>query len=108
LRLHDSPTNVMEPLLKSASSVQLGYFDLQALSKYCCCSVRWLRDRLVDTMCPLPHHRIGGKILIRKDDFDRWMQNFQSATSPAVLDNVVDDVLKGLVAKRPRQSERSR
>jgi hypothetical protein len=79
---------------------QPGYFDLRALSEYSCCSVRWLLDRLVDRVCPLPHHRIGGKILVGKDDFDTWMHHFRSVDGSAAMDAIVDDVLTGLAANK--------
>ena len=47
-----------------------GYFDLKALAAYSSCSVRWLRDRLVDRLHPLPHYRIEGKILVKREEFD--------------------------------------
>ncbi len=52
-----------------------GYFDLQALAAYSSCSVRWLRDRLVDRLRPLPHYRIEGKILVKREEFDHWLSS---------------------------------
>jgi hypothetical protein len=65
--------------LPTASALQLpGYLDLKALAGYSSCSVRWLRDRLTDPLAPLPCHRIGGKILIRREDFDVWINQFSN------------------------------
>ena len=58
---------------ETLSPVQPGYFDLKALATYSCCSVRWLRDRLVDRAHPLTHYRVGGKLLVKRDEFDCWM-----------------------------------
>lgn len=79
--------------------VRPGYFDLQALSVYSCCSVRWLRDRLIDKICPLPHHRVEGKILVKREDFDVWMQHFRKADASADLDLLVEDALSSLLIK---------
>ncbi len=55
--------------------IEPGYFDLQALAAYSSCSVRWLRDRLVDRLRPLPHYRIEGKILVKREEFDHWLSS---------------------------------
>ena len=86
--------------LREASLGYPGYFDLQALADYSSCSVRWLRDRLIDPLAPLPHHRIGGKILIRREDFDVWMSQFRTVRPSAELSTLVDDVLGDLFNKQ--------
>lgn len=73
---------------------QPGYFDLKALAAYSCCSVRWLRDRLVDRTHPLPHHRVGGKLLVMKEDFDRWIQAYRVSLESDRLERIVDEVLR--------------
>ena len=77
-------------------SINMGYFDLQALAAYSCCSVRWLRDRLADRTYPLPHHRVEGKLLIKREDFDRWMGHYRVCRQPNDVDRIVDDILSGL------------
>lgn len=69
------------------------YLDLQDLSKYSSCSVRWLRSRLTDPTAPLPHYRIRGKILVKVAEFDQWMKHYSLSASPDDLENIVDDVL---------------
>ena len=76
-----------------------GYLDLKTLAVYSSCSVRWLRDRLIDKICPLPHHRVEGKILVKREDFDAWMQHFRKADATADLELLVDDVLSSLLTK---------
>ena len=71
-----------------------GYLDLRALAAYSSCSVRWLRDRLADRSAPLPYHRVEGKILIRKEDFDEWISRFRTVQPPDELDVIVDGVLE--------------
>lgn len=86
--------------LATSSALHLpGYLDLKDLAVYSSCSVRWLRDRLTDPLAPLPHHRIGGKILIRREDFDVWINQFRIVRPSTELGTLVDDVLDDLFSK---------
>ena len=69
-----------------------GYFDLRGLAAYSSCSVRWLRDRLIDRNCPLPHYRVGGKVLVKRDEFDMWMTRFRIASQADDLDRLVESM----------------
>ena len=69
------------------------YLDLMTLAAYSSCSVRWLRDRLTDSNCALPFYRIGGKVLVKRDEFDTWMIRFRVASQPGKLDRLVDSVV---------------
>lgn len=69
------------------------YFDLKALAAYSSCSVRWLRDRLVDRLHPLPHYRIEGKILVKREEFDRWLSGSHVVNSADGLSEIVDAVV---------------
>ena len=54
-------------------STQLDPFlSLKALAAYSGLGVRTLRDHLSDLTHPLPCYRIGGKILVRRSEFDAW------------------------------------
>jgi hypothetical protein len=70
-----------------------GYLNLKTLATYSSCSIRWLRDRLADRVHPLPHYRVGGKVLVKKEDYDSWMAQFRTDRSISELDEVVNDVL---------------
>jgi hypothetical protein len=76
------------------------YLDLKALSTFSSCSVRWLRDRLVDPFYPLPHYRVEGKLLVKSEEFDTWIAQYRVASS-SILDRVVNDVVKEF---RPRSA----
>ena len=54
------------------------YLDLRALAGYAGLSVRKLRDLLGDLDRPLPHYRIGGKILVRRSEFDDWIAAYRN------------------------------
>lgn len=83
-----------------SSFPQPGYFDLKTLAAYSCCSVRWLRDRLVDNAHPLPHHRVEGKLLVKREDFDQWISRFRHDRPADELDQIVDGVMATLVQKK--------
>ena len=87
----------MEPAFSNT-----GYFDLQALAVYSCCSVRWLRDRLTDRTHPLPHHRVNGKLLVKREDFDRWIDHYRVCRQPGELDRMVEEILHDLAPVKRR------
>jgi excisionase family DNA binding protein len=73
-----------------------GYMGLKALARYSGLSVRTLRGYLVDRVRPLPHYRVGGKLLVRRSEFDAWAAQFRVAREPASIDALVDDVVRAL------------
>jgi len=77
-------------------STQLDPFlSLKALATYSGLSVRTLRDYLTDPVNPLPHYRVGGKILVRRSEFDRWIDTYRQRGHRDVA-HVVDEVLRTL------------
>lgn len=70
-----------------------GYFDLQALAIYSCCSVRWLRSRMTDHTQPLPHYRIEGKILVKREEFDQWLSAFRIVSPADGLNDIIESVM---------------
>ena len=80
-------------MMRDVLPIDRGFFDLKTLSSYSSCSVRWLRGRLTAQAHPLPCYRIGGKILVRREEFDTWMHQFKAAPHSHDLDAIVDDVL---------------
>ena len=77
----------------SVTELEPSYLNLRTLAAYSSCSVRWLRDRLVDQINPLPHHRVGGKLLVKKDDFDRWMDVHRVVHPSDQLSQIVESVV---------------
>lgn len=81
------------------------YLSLRALAAYSGCSVRWLRDRLVDAHHALPCFRLpGGKVLVKRNDFDAWMAQYRQV-GRADVERVVSDVLNGLRSPGHRPSD---
>lgn len=72
------------------------YLSLRSLTDYSGLSVRKLRSLLTDVRRPLPHYRIGGKILVRRSEFDVWIEAYARQGSVDV-DKIVSDVLAGLL-----------
>ena len=60
------------------------YLSLRALSSYSGLSVRTLRDRLTDPRRPLPHYRLPGKLLVKRDEFDAWMARYRRVGRPEI------------------------
>ena len=79
--------------MKTVTQVQPSFFDLKILAAYSSCSVRWLRNHLVDRIHPLPHFRIGGKILVKREEFDHWIAQYRQDRPFDELDDVVNGVL---------------
>jgi hypothetical protein len=77
----DVPDSAADPLL-----------DLRALTRYSTLSLRTLARHLRDLEHPLPHYKIWGKILVRRSEFDRWMEGFRRHP-PQDVSRVVDEVL---------------
>jgi len=92
------------------------WLSLDALSQYSGLSVRTLRAHLADPLRPLPHYRmkephiierkarradgkgpttltVTGKILVRRSEFDTWMQAFRYTPD---VDRIVSEVLADL------------
>ena len=73
------------------------YLPLRDLAVYSGLSVRTLRSHLVNPSHPLPNYRIGGKILVRRSEFDAWAQHFRGVANAADVGAVVDEVVNSLL-----------
>ena len=83
------PDNIIE----TAISLKDGYFDLPGLAKYCSLKVPTLRDHIRSG--DLPAFKVKGKILIKKSEFDTWLEGYR-VNRKQDLNNVVDDVMASL------------
>jgi excisionase family DNA binding protein len=71
------------------------YCSLRQLSAYSGLSSRTLRKKIIDALHPLPFYRIGGKILVRRSEYDAWALRFR-VTNPLKADAMVNELLKEL------------
>ena len=71
------------------------FLSLRALVSYSGLGARKLRDYLVDPLYPLPCYRVGGKILVRRSEFDAWIAHYRQVGRSDV-DRLVADALKDL------------
>jgi hypothetical protein len=77
------------------------YLSLKALATYSSCSIRWLRAQLGDPRHPLPCYRLpGGKILVRRSEWDAWLARYHQV-GRADVTAVVHDVLESLARSGP-------
>jgi hypothetical protein len=71
------------------------WMSLKALSGYSALSVRTLRSLLVDPVHPLPCYRLGGRVLVRRSDYDTWAVYYRHVGN-VDLDRVVSKALRDL------------
>jgi helix-turn-helix protein len=71
------------------------FLSLKALAAYSGLGVRTLRTYLTDITHPLPCYRVGGKILVRRSEFDTWIACHRQVGCGDV-DRLVAGVLKDL------------
>ena len=75
-----------------AASLADPLLDLRALTHYSTLSLRTLTRHLRDIEHPLPHYKVRGKILVRRSEFDRWIEAFRRHPQQDVP-GLVDEVL---------------
>jgi excisionase family DNA binding protein len=76
--------------------IALEWLDLKALTQYVSVSRRTLTEWLLREENPLPAFRVGGKMYVRRVDFDRWMES-HPVEGPVNLGKIVDDVMADLL-----------
>jgi hypothetical protein len=69
------------------------YFDLKGLAAYSALGVGTLRDHIRESR--LPCFKVKGKILVKRSEFDRWMETQRMDVEPTV-DRIVNDVIDSL------------
>lgn len=72
-----------------------GYLSLRDLATYSGLSVSTLRDYVNHLRPPLPHYRIGARIMVRRSEFDQWVRQFREDGSTA-LEAVADRILASM------------
>jgi excisionase family DNA binding protein len=77
------------------------WLDLQGLTQYATVCERTLRAWIHSPVNPLPAVRVGKKFLIRRRDFDEWLEGhrFESPNSLA-FDAMVDEIVGDVVGRK--------
>jgi hypothetical protein len=76
------------------------YLSLVGLAGYSGLSIRKLRAHLAEVAHPLPCYRVGGKILVRRSEFDAWMATYRQRGRVDV-DRLVNEVVRELSVPAP-------
>jgi len=74
-------------------TLQDGYFDLKGLAAYSTLAVPTLRDHIRSGK--LPCFKVKGKILIKKSEFDKWIEDYRM-DKKRDLNAIVNDVVKSI------------
>ena len=72
------------------------WFGLRQLTQYADLSERTLRAWIYSPRDPLPAAKVSGKVLVRKTDFDRYLERHRVKPLHKIdLDSIVRQVLRG-------------
>lgn len=83
-----------------ANSTLHEWMDLKGLTTYAAISERTLRDWIHRPHDALPASQVGGKLLVKRSTFDRWLEAHPATPMGAIdVDKVAGEVLADLVGK---------
>jgi excisionase family DNA binding protein len=73
------------------------WFDLRRLRDYAAVSNRTLRTWIHSPVDPLPAVRVGTKILVRRSEFDAWMEchRIKQVDLGCIVEEIVEAVAHG-------------
>ena len=82
-------------------STEMDWLDLRRLTQYAAVSERTLRGWIHSPVDPLPAVQVGGKILVRRTEFDRWLESHRVKPLAATdVNGIVREVLEGVASGR--------
>ncbi len=76
------------------------FLSMNGLAAYSSLSRRTLQNLLADPFDPLPSYRVGGKLLVRRSEFDAWMGRRRNRRATADADLAAADAAALLVSGR--------
>ena len=82
----------------SENAATLEWLDLQRLTGYAAVSNRTLRAWIHSPVDPLPAVRVGTKILVRRSEFDAWLESHR--INQVDLGGMVEEVLEAVTHGR--------
>jgi hypothetical protein len=71
------------------------YLPLPELATYSGLAVRTLERFFNHPVHPLPYYRIGGRIVVKRSEFDDWARFFRHAPEGIDLDAAIDAKIRG-------------
>lgn len=71
------------------------WLALRDLTAYASVSERTLRSWMHRTVNPLPAVQVGGKILVRRAQFDAWLEQHRMCVLPVDVDGIVNELIGG-------------
>ena len=84
---------IPDSIAERAITLKDQFFDLRGLSAYSAMAISTLRNFI--SSGNLPAYKVGGKILIKKSEFDAWINIFR-INKKQDLSNMVDDILSNI------------
>jgi excisionase family DNA binding protein len=78
--------------MSAAVNPTMEWFDLRQLTCYAAVSERTLRGWIHDPINPLPAYQVGSKLLVRKRDFDSYIER-HPVRPMQVVDSMVEEIL---------------
>jgi hypothetical protein len=72
------------------------YLDLKRLAAYSSLSVATLRQYINAADNPLPYYCIKRKVLVKKSDFDKWIEGHRHQRIDIDLKAMVNDIMRKL------------
>lgn len=83
---------IPDDIAEQTISLKDKFFDLRGLSVYSSLGVSTLRDHIKRGM---PCFKIGGKILIKLSEFDKWLERYR-LNAEQDLDAMVDGIMDAM------------
>jgi excisionase family DNA binding protein len=85
----------------SQRRVQMDWLDLRAITQYAAVSERTVREWIHRAENPLPAVQVDKKILVRRTQFDRWLEVHPLRPADSVnVDGIVNDLIGSLFTER--------
>jgi excisionase family DNA binding protein len=90
---HDADNPLPQP--------QQEWLDLEGLTQYAAVCERTLRTWIHSPVDPLPAAQVGKKFLVRRRDFDEWLERRRFRPREAVdVSAMVDEIVAGVSGRK--------
>lgn len=80
---------------RASMTLDDAYLPLGELATYSGLSISKLQMYLSDPVHPLPHYKFGGKLAVKRSEFDAWAQQYRIARPGLDLDAEIDARIRG-------------